>query len=82
MLSRDPGPTYGRLMSDGDYNYPDFADHVAGGGTSRFGAFANRLHAGAKAPSFPLTRLDDAATVELAELWRRDTVVAEFGSFT
>jgi hypothetical protein len=65
-----------------DYNYADFAEHVASGGLAGFEGFADRLHAGAKAPSFPLTRLDDGATVELADLWRRRPVVLEFGSFT
>ncbi|WP_219419519.1 hypothetical protein [Pseudonocardia nigra] len=34
----------------------------------------DRLHAGTKAPSFPLTRLDDGATVQMAQLWQRRPV--------
>lgn len=67
---------------EADYNYADFAEFIAAGGMRGFGEFPNRLHAGTKAPSYPLTRLDDGATVELGELWRRGPVVLEFGSFT
>jgi hypothetical protein len=70
------------LDDDRDYNYADFAEHVASGALSGFDDFAGRLHAGSRAPSFALTRLDDGATVELTDLWRRNPVVLEFGSFT
>lgn len=70
-------------MSSSDrYNYADFAQHVAGGGLEVFERFAERLHAGSRAPAFPLTRLDDGATVEMSELWGRKPAVLEFGSFT
>lgn len=55
-------------MAEADYNYADFAEHVASGALAGFEEFADRLHAGSRAPSFPLTRLDDEATVELSEL--------------
>lgn len=70
------------LMSDDGYNYTDFAEHIAGGAMGGFDGFRVRRHAGEPAPSFPLTRLDDGATVELADLWRRTPTVLEFGSFT
>ncbi len=69
-------------MTDDEYNYADFAEHVGRGALSGFDTFGGRLHAGQRAPSFPLTRLDDATTVELADLWRRTPTVIEFGSFT
>lgn len=69
-------------MTDDGYNYPDFAEHIRDGGEAGFEAFTARLHAGERAPSFPLTRLDDGATVQLADLWRRTPTVLEFGSFT
>jgi hypothetical protein len=69
-------------MSTDGYNYADFAEHVAGGGLEIFERFAARLHAGSRAPSFPVTRLDDDTTVQLDELWRRNPAVLEFGSFT
>lgn len=69
-------------MSDDRYNYADFAEHIAGGAMGGFDGFCDWRHAGEKAPSFPLTRLDDGATVELADLWRRTPTVLEFGSFT
>lgn len=69
-------------MSTDGYNYGDFAEHVAGGGLEIFERFADRLHAGSRAPSFPVTRLDDDTTVQLDELWRRNPAVLEFGSFT
>lgn len=52
------------------------------GGLAGFDRFADRMHAGSRAPSFPLTRLDDGTTTELDQLWRRTPTVLEFGSFT
>ncbi len=69
-------------MTDNGYNYADFAEYIGGAAMGGFDEFSARLHAGEKAPSFPLTRLDDGVTVELADLWRRTPVVVEFGSFT
>lgn len=73
---------YRRGMAGDEYNYADFAEHVASGALSGFEEFADRLHAGSRAPSFPLTRLDDGTEVELRDLWRRDPAIVEFGSFT
>lgn len=39
-------------MSTDGYNYADFAEHVDGGGLEIFERFADRLHAGSRAPSF------------------------------
>ena len=58
-------------MTDDSDKYADFADHIAGGAMGGFDGFSGWLHAGEMAPSFPLTRLDDGATVQFADLWRR-----------
>jgi hypothetical protein len=42
----------------------------------------SELHAGGRAPSFPLVDLATGETVEMKELWRDGLVVIEFGSFT
>ncbi len=69
-------------MTEDGYNYTDFAEHMAHDGQAGFERFADGLHAGSKAPSFPLTRLDEGTTTELDQLWRRTPTVLEFGSFT
>jgi len=40
------------------------------------------LHAGMRAPSFPLENLADGETVQMQELWRDGLALIEFGSFT
>lgn len=61
------------------YNYPDFdmAREMP-----PFDAFRERLHAGEKAPDFPLEDLDGGATVNMKELWAAGPAIIEFGSFT
>jgi hypothetical protein len=64
------------------YNYDRFDSYVESGDDEReFGAFPNMLHAGEQAPDGELTLLD-GARVRLSELWSRNGVVLEFGSFT
>lgn len=64
------------------YNYERFDEYVETGVDEReFGAFPNLLHAGERAPDGVLTLLD-GERVRLSELWRRNGVVLEFGSFT
>jgi hypothetical protein len=64
------------------YNYERFDEYVEGGDDERdFGAFPNMLHAGERAPDGELTLLDGDG-VRLSELWSRNGVVLEFGSFT
>ena len=64
------------------YNYERFDAYVEGGEDEReFGAFPTMLHAGERAPDGDL-RLLDGERVRLSELWRRNGVVLEFGSFT
>jgi hypothetical protein len=66
----------------GDYNYERFDVYVENGVELReFTAFTNMLHAGEKAPDGELTLLD-GARARLADLWSRQAVVLEFGSFT
>ena len=70
-------------MDAAEYNYVHFDAYVEQGGEQdEFGAFANRLHAGERAPGFEVVRLDDGAVLDVADLWRRRDVVMEFGSFT
>jgi hypothetical protein len=64
------------------YNYEHFDEYVSSGGDEvEFGAFPNMLHAGERAPDGELQRLD-GERVRLSELWSRNPVVLEFGSFT
>jgi len=64
------------------YNYERFDAYVERGDDEReFGAFPNVLHAGERAPDWELTLLD-GERVRLSELWSRNGVVLEFGSFT
>ena len=64
------------------YNYERFDAYVERGDDEReFGAFPNVLHAGERAPDCELTLLD-GERVRLSELWSRNGVVLEFGSFT
>jgi hypothetical protein len=64
------------------YNYERFDVYVEASDEEReFAAFANMLHAGERAPDGELTLLD-GEHVRLSELWSRDAVVLEFGSFT
>ena len=66
----------------GAYNYERFDAYVSSGQDEReFGAFPNMLHAGERAPDGELELLD-GGRVRLSELWRRNGVVLEFGSFT
>lgn len=65
-------------MSDASaYNHPSFNRDA-----DKFARFPEAPHVGTVAPDFPLEDLDGGATVRLADLWRRDTVVMEFGSFS
>jgi hypothetical protein len=64
------------------YNYDRFDLYVEHGDDEReFGAFPNMLHAGERAPDGELTLLD-GDRVRLSDLWSRNGVVLEFGSFT
>jgi hypothetical protein len=47
-----------------------------------FDHFPEAPHVGAIAPDAPLEDLDSGDAVTLAALWRRDTVVMEFGSYS
>jgi len=64
------------------YNYERFDAYVEAGEDEReFGAFANILHAGERAPDGELTVLE-ADPVRLSQLWATRGIVVEFGSFT
>jgi hypothetical protein len=64
------------------YNYETFDGYVASGDEQReFAAWPDLLHAGAAAPEIAGTLLEGDQT-ELSSVWKRRTVVVEFGSFT
>ncbi|MDQ3451132.1 MAG: hypothetical protein M3493_00185 [Actinomycetota bacterium] len=70
-------------MSAPKYNYDRFDDYVADGREEReFAAFPNHLHAGDAAPEVSGLLLNERNNLALSEVWRRRTVVVEFGSFT
>ncbi|MCZ6502237.1 MAG: hypothetical protein O6945_06970 [Gammaproteobacteria bacterium] len=62
-----------------DYNYPvfDLPEEM-----KPFELFSSAPNAGQKAPTYPLEDLDSGATIEMKELWKKDFVIVEFGSFT
>ncbi|MBA2529734.1 MAG: hypothetical protein H0V19_07210 [Euzebyales bacterium] len=65
------------------YNYDRFDAYVSDGREEReFAAFPNLLHAGDPAPDITGHLLNDRNRIALSEIWRRRTVVVEFGSFT
>ncbi len=72
-----------RREDPGTYNYAHFDEHIAKGGEQEAAAaFRASFRAGQRAEDFTLPRLDDAAQVRLADLWRSKPLVMEFGSFT
>lgn len=77
------GGERGAGMPKDPYNYRRFDEYVEHGSESEeFAAFADGLHVGQPAPGFPVTRLDDGERFDIADLWQREDVVMEFGSFT
>lgn len=62
-----------------EYNYEDF---IMANEAEPFEVFPKRLHVGEKAPNFALEDLATGQLVELKHLWRKQSVVMEFGSFT
>jgi hypothetical protein len=64
------------------YNYENFDAYVASGDEQReFGAWPDLLHAGEASPEIA-GRLLDGDQLALSSVWKRRTVVVEFGSFT
>jgi hypothetical protein len=91
MESRRPQPGFlpwtseaaGRVVVGGsDYNYEHFDEYIERGGDDEFLAFRDLLHVAERAPGFVAIRLDDGSEVAVSELWRRQPLVMEFGSFT
>ena len=69
-------------VDDQGYNYERFDDYVVNGAEERdFGAFPNLLHAGDAAPEITGVVLD-GQQLSLSQVWSRQPVVVEFGSFT
>lgn len=65
------------------YNYPAFDGYVrSGADEAEFAAWPDLLHVGQRAPEIAGTVLDSGEQLALSSLWRRQTVVVEFGSFT
>lgn len=65
------------------YNYATFDGYVSTGAEEReFDAWPNLLHVGDVAPDFVAARLDTGEQVALSSIWKRRSVVVEFGSFT
>ena len=62
-----------------EYNYAVFNMQAE---RPKFEQFVSTLHVGEVAPSFPLEDLDSGDTVELKDLWAREMLIIEFGSFT
>jgi hypothetical protein len=64
------------------YNYETFDGYVASGDEQReFAVWPDLLHAGEAAPEIAGTSLD-GEQLALSSVWKRRTVVVEFGSFT
>jgi hypothetical protein len=62
-----------------DYNYKNFPIDLD---AEVFAAFPDLLKAGQPAPDGELRDAHTVETVRLSDLWKRDTLVIEFGSFT
>ena len=62
-----------------DYNYPVFDLPVE---MKPFELFSAAPNAGKKAPTYPLEDLDSGETIEMKDLWKKEFVIIEFGSFT
>jgi hypothetical protein len=62
-----------------EYNYENFPIDLD---AQVFAAFPEVLKAGQPAPDGELTDAHTGETVRLSELWKRDTLIIEFGSFT
>jgi hypothetical protein len=62
-----------------EYNYQSFPIDVD---AEAFAAFPDVLKAGQPAPDGELTDAHSGETVRLSDLWKRDALVIEFGSFT
>lgn len=65
------------------YNYETFDGYVTSGAEQReFGAWPGLLHVGEPAPEIVATELDSGDVIALSSIWKRRSVVVEFGSFT
>ncbi len=62
------------------YNYKTFAPTDED--MEKFSRFHEAPNAGTVAPDFPLEDLATGETVHLKELWKRDAVIMEFGSYS
>ena len=71
--------TKGSESTAEEYNYVHFDMKSE---MPKFAGFPKVLHVGERAPDFPFEDLATGATVRLSEIWAKDIVVAEFGSFT
>ena len=63
--------------TDNSYNKTAFTGEI-----EAFERFPEAPRVGAIAPDLPLEDLDSGDTRHIAELWRRDTVIMEFGSYS
>lgn len=67
-------------MTGNAYNYSVFNLQAELG---RFDEFENlALHAGRRAPDFPVEDLETAEIVNLKDLWGNGLLIVEFGSYT
>jgi hypothetical protein len=67
-------------MSPEEYNYADFVLRREQPGIDGFADVP--LHAGGRAPDFPLEDLESGEMVAMKQLWRDGLALVEFGSFT
>ncbi len=63
-----------------DYNYTKF--EMSDDEVSKFEEFYKAPNAGTVAPDCELEDLASGETVHLKDLWRKDTVIMEFGSYS
>jgi hypothetical protein len=67
-------------MTGNAYNYSVFNLQAELG---KFDEFENLpLHAGRRAPDFPVEDLETGKTVQLKDLWGSGLLIVEFGSYT
>ena len=66
-------------MIERQYN---FAEFTAGGSGASAEFIQNSPKATSRAPAFPLEDLDSGEIIAMQDLWKTETLIMEFGSFT
>ena len=69
----------GKNVTNPDYNFSEFTAGESGA-SAEF--IQNSPKATSKAPAFALEELDTGEIIRMQDLWKSETIIVEFGSFT